>query len=157
MEATRMTVDVLIDDDSGFTLLIERAKEPFMDKLVMPGGHVEGGESFRQAAVRELAEEVGVVVEMEQLQELCYLDASDRDPRPGHRESQVYRLHVPSIHRLGAKAASDAKRIRIVAHASLTPDMIGFDHYQAIEALRAKLVVSSRKPREPLEDIPFSC
>jgi 8-oxo-dGTP diphosphatase len=157
MGKTLLTVDVLIHDAFGQVLLIERVKEPFMDKLVMPGGHVESGESLRQAAVRELEEEIGVVLAPEDLRELCYLDASDRDPRHERRESQVYDVFVPSIEKLNARAQSDAKCIRVAPLSFLTSEMIGFDHYQAVKKLREKLTPVSESPRVPLEDIPFSC
>lgn len=39
---------------------------------VVPGGGLEGEESFQQAAVRELFEEVGVAVTEDQLRPICY-------------------------------------------------------------------------------------
>lgn len=55
----------------GRVLLMRRAGTGFFDGLYsLPGGHVEPGESVRQAAVRELHEEAGVRVAGESLQML---------------------------------------------------------------------------------------
>ena len=35
------TVDILVTDDAQRVLLVERGKEPFAGKLVLPGGHVD--------------------------------------------------------------------------------------------------------------------
>jgi isopentenyldiphosphate isomerase len=60
-------------------------------------GHVSAGESVRESAVRELAEEVGIQVEEDDLEELarvhCALD--------GETElTTVFRLHHPGPYRL---------------------------------------------------------
>ncbi len=47
----------------GRVLLIQRAKPP-VGLWSLPGGHVEFGETARQAAMRELAEETGVVADL---------------------------------------------------------------------------------------------
>jgi 8-oxo-dGTP diphosphatase len=44
----------------GRVLLATRTKPPFDGVFSLPGGHVEAGESLKSAALRELAEEVGV-------------------------------------------------------------------------------------------------
>ena len=51
-------------------LLILRAKEPGQGKWAPPGGFLNAGETLEEAAVREIAEETGVV-----LQDLRYLGA----------------------------------------------------------------------------------
>jgi ADP-ribose pyrophosphatase YjhB (NUDIX family) len=55
-------VHVLCERD-GRILLLRRAGTGFFDGLYsLPGGHVEEGESIRQAAARELDEETGLSV-----------------------------------------------------------------------------------------------
>ncbi len=52
------SVGIVVINTVGNLLLIERAKFPF--GFALPAGHVEDGESFEEAAVRELGEEVGI-------------------------------------------------------------------------------------------------
>ncbi len=134
------TVDgVLVCD--GRVLLIERTKPPFEDKYVFPGGHVEEGESFTEAAVRELQEEVGVEVSASDLNYLMKLDAPGRDPRPGERVAHVFWIKVCSSVFETAAAGSDARAIHIVALDKIQAEDMGFDHYLVIEKLR-KLLIS---------------
>lgn len=56
---------VALVDRRGWVLLQERDEHPVIDpeKWGFPGGGVEDGESFEEAAYRELAEETGVRLE----------------------------------------------------------------------------------------------
>ena len=56
------TVGGLILDDKGRLLLVKSPKWKH-DKWTVPGGHIEVGESARQAIVREVREETGLNVE----------------------------------------------------------------------------------------------
>jgi 8-oxo-dGTP pyrophosphatase MutT (NUDIX family) len=52
---------VLIWRDDGRVLAVSREDDP--DAFGLPGGHVEAGESFKDAAARELEEETGLQAE----------------------------------------------------------------------------------------------
>lgn len=63
-------VHVLVERD-GCVLLMRRAGTGFFDGLYsLPGGHVEPGESLRQAAVREMREETGLGIDPAALAEV---------------------------------------------------------------------------------------
>ena len=48
----------------GKVLLVRRGVEPFRDHWDLPGGFLEAGEHPRQGAIREVAEETGLEVEL---------------------------------------------------------------------------------------------
>jgi 8-oxo-dGTP diphosphatase len=60
-------------------LLIKRGWPPYEGTWALPGGHVDADETFRHAAIRELREETGVVVQA--LSQVGIYDDPDRDPR----------------------------------------------------------------------------
>lgn len=62
-------------------LMLVRGKEPFRNFWVPPGGGVQAGETFRQAAARELAEETGLVVDEHRLVVVRDYRYEDLDPR----------------------------------------------------------------------------
>lgn len=63
-------VHVVFERD-GAVLLMRRAGTGFFDGLwSLPGGHVEDGESLRDAARREMAEELGIALAPEALEML---------------------------------------------------------------------------------------
>ena len=55
-------VGTLISNSEGQVLLIERAREPGLGMLGMPGGFVDPKESAEEAVRREIHEEVGISV-----------------------------------------------------------------------------------------------
>lgn len=68
-------------------LLIRRKYPPFLDLWALPGGFIEMHETLEQAAIRELEEETGIVIN--KLEQFKTFDKPDRDPR-GRTISTVF-------------------------------------------------------------------
>jgi mutator protein MutT len=68
-------------------LLVKRGRAPFAGLWSLPGGKVEGGETPRQAACRELKEETGIEAEVEGIIDTVKVVGS-----PG--DTMTYRLTV---------------------------------------------------------------
>lgn len=69
-------------------LLVKRGRPPFAGLWSLPGGKVEGGETPRQAACRELKEETGIEAEVEGIIDTVRVAAGGAD------DSMTYRLTV---------------------------------------------------------------
>lgn len=124
-ETIRYTADVAVvrGDD---LLLIERGWDPHKGQLALPGGHVDAGETSRQAAARELEEETGIVCDPDELEFVGVWDAPDRDPR-GRYVTAVYSLTVAS--HTQARAGDDAVSIEWVPlHEYDQLRRLAFDH-----------------------------
>jgi len=83
-----LTVDAVVyvkTENSTSVLLIERGREPFINKWALPGGFIDMDETLEQACIRELEEETGLKVNS--MQQFRAYDAINRDPR--HRTISV--------------------------------------------------------------------
>jgi len=61
-KATVTAVISPFEDDRRTVLLTKRTVEPFRGRWCFPGGHIDRGETARQAIVREVAEETGLTL-----------------------------------------------------------------------------------------------
>ena len=62
IENAIFTVLCMVCDDNG-NILVEDRIDPSWPGVSLPGGHVEPGESFTDAAIRETLEETGLSIE----------------------------------------------------------------------------------------------
>src|SRR3954452_24900278 len=56
-------VAVAVQPVGAGLLVVRRAVPPAVERLALPGGYVDVGETWQQAAVRELAEEPGLTAD----------------------------------------------------------------------------------------------
>ena len=133
-ELSRLVVDIVVlrqAEGSYEVLLAKRAIEPCKGMWTVPGGHLDQGERFDEAASRELREETGIFGIP--LERIGVFDAPDRDPR-SRAVSVAYVGIIPKGMRL--KKSSEASEFRWWPAGSL-PEM-GFDHAEIVAAALRK-------------------
>lgn len=101
MTTADLTADVVLfaPDERGEqnVLLIRRSwdSDAYPGYFALPGGYLDDGETFHEAAERELAEETGILMPPVTFNVGCF-DTPDRDPR-GRVISCAFRTHMPEM------------------------------------------------------------
>jgi len=93
-----VAADAVIIKDERYVMMIGRAFGPFRGSYALPGGFLDKGESFADAAAREMQEEVGVPDPIAtNVYNIGVVDSFDWDPRAlkGAKVGAVV-FHVPS-------------------------------------------------------------
>lgn len=139
-------VVLTLRDDRLHVLVVERGVEPFVGRLALPGGFVTESEDLIDAAVRELAEETGVVDLRVHLEQLATYGAPDRDPR-GRVISVAYLALVPIASDPVAGSDAAGARWEPVSEVVGARRGLAFDHHtilrDGLERARAKLEYSA--------------
>ncbi len=115
------TVDIIIEVGDKI-VLIERKNPPH--GWALPGGFVEYGESYEEAAVREAKEETGLDVKL--LCQMHLYSRPDRDPR-FHTASLVFIARAEGE----PEGGDDAASARLFDPHQLPP--LAFDHARIIQ------------------------
>ncbi|HEU4425290.1 MAG TPA: NUDIX domain-containing protein [Pilimelia sp.] len=141
--AFAVTVDLVVLTVRGAdlsVLLVRRGTPPYEGRWALPGGFVDLDEDLSVAAARELAEETGLRHPAGHLEQLATYGTPGRDPR-GRVVTVAYLALLPDLPT--PVAGTDAADARWLPVASVSPDMLAFDHdrilYDGVERARAKL------------------
>jgi 8-oxo-dGTP diphosphatase len=118
------TVDIVIEVPGRGIVLIERRNPPL--GWALPGGFVDYGESFDQAAVREAREETGLEVTLTAM--LGVYSRPDRDPRQ-HTASTVFVAEAETPQDL--EGADDASRAGVFQPGEWPS--LAFDHERILQ------------------------
>ncbi|MBL4906373.1 MAG: NUDIX domain-containing protein [Sneathiella sp.] len=74
-QAPRVGCGALITNEKGEILLVKRLREPEAGFWGFPGGKVDFGETIEAAICREIKEELGILIELQELAHLVnYID-----------------------------------------------------------------------------------
>jgi 8-oxo-dGTP diphosphatase len=128
-------VGAVIWNDKGEIVLIRRGKPPRQNEWSIPGGHLEWGESLREALVREVREETGLAIEVAGL-----IDAVDLLARDGSGNvTRHYVLVDYAARAIGGelRAGSDAAEARWVAFSGLGDYELWRETRRIIEASKS--------------------
>ncbi|MEZ4922183.1 MAG: NUDIX hydrolase [Crocinitomicaceae bacterium] len=131
-----VTVDAVIFrklKNATQVLLIQRKHEPFEGSWAIPGGFVDEGEDLEAAAIRELEEETGLVVDS--LEQLHTFGRPDRDPRK--RIISVVHWKLLKDPNVEVYAADDASNLSWFSIDDL-PEL-AFDHAEVMAVAVKKL------------------
>ncbi|MFO1122704.1 MAG: NUDIX domain-containing protein [Hyphomicrobiales bacterium] len=120
----------------GRVLLIERAKPP-LGIWSLPGGHVEPGETAAEAARRELAEETGIVAQLETF--VGFYEVIRRDAAGSVSLHYAIACYAGLAQSGEARAGSDAAACRWVLPGDVGPLLLALNVRDAIERARAIL------------------
>lgn len=148
-----LTVDVAVlapVDDRWHVLLVRRDRSPFAGRWAFPGGKVKPDELLPNAACRELDEEAGVLLSVEDMQPLDLYQEPGRDERGRH----VSLLHIAVLPELvDVHAGSDAVEARwwpLDQSAPGIPSPLAFDHDTLLRDVRR---VAPRSPAAQIRRI----
>lgn len=132
-----VTVDALVCC-AGHVLLIRRGQPPGRGLLALPGGFLEPGDTLRQSALRELAEETGLALPAAALhaalREVAVFDRPDRGQR-GRTVTHVHRFDLgdgPLPPVAGGDDALEARWFPIAALAACE-EQFHDDHFQILD------------------------
>ena len=121
-----LTVDCVIFCGED-VVLIRRGFEPFKGWYALPGGFVDIGETVEQACVREIKEETGLDINIQDLKLVGVYSDSLRDPR-GHTISIVFQCKTVGDN---IKAGDDASSVELINDWKELD--IAFDHKKILE------------------------
>lgn len=144
-EVANLTADVALfhtgEDGITSVLMIERKWDPFAGALALPGGHLEPGETFEHAAVRELAEETGIRIPEDSLVLVGAFADPGRDPR-GRYVTQAFMEAL--IGELPEPMCDDDAVTATwlpLPVVTQSPGRIAFDHYNILLAAANRVSV----------------
>lgn len=125
---------ILVDNGKNYEVLsIKRGKDPFKGMWANPGGNIDEGEIPIQAAIRELKEETGIKMSVENL---IYVDKFDKEYRDPRNKTCISYAFVVILDRKPIAIAGDDAEECIWNYVDYDGNMkvdMAFDHNEIIK------------------------
>lgn len=115
--------------------MITRKKPPYEGKLAFPGGFVDYNEDPKDACLRELHEECGIIGTHPQL--ITVVGDPQRDPR-GHTVTIAYQVQVQNNCKITAGDDASHAEFYSIQYLLTNPNLIAFDHFSILQAALKK-------------------
>ena len=114
------TVNIILEKE-GKIVLVKRLIEPYLNKLALPGGYVDYGETVEDAVIREAQEETGL--------DVCLMEIVGvySDPLRNPFKHTISTLFVANPLDLNFKDSSEGEVILFSLQEALKLDL-AFDH-----------------------------
>ncbi len=145
-EAPIVGVGAVILKD-GQVLVVQRGRPPAVGMWSIPGGVVELGERLEDALRREIAEECGLTVELEDTLEVLDRITPGPDGRP--RYHYVIVDYVARWTGGEARAGSDIQAVRWVAPEALDGLEMTRGTVEVVRRMLARHAASLARPKDP--------
>lgn len=128
-ERVELTVMCMVCDDQGNVLVEDRLKQDWPG-VTFPGGHVEPGESFVEAVIREVREETGLTI---QNPRLCGVKQF-----PTNDGARYVLLFFKTGQFSGELAASEEGEVFWVKRADLDSDPLAHDFGEMVRVMESE-------------------
>lgn len=126
-----VTADCIVFTSDDQVLLIQRRNEPCKGQWAFPGGFMEIDETAEAAAIRELQEETGIILEETDIFQVGAYTTVDRDPR----ERIITIAYMAEIDKpVAVKGTDDAVCAKWFPLDALPP--LAFDHEEILTDAR---------------------
>lgn len=128
-----LTVDAVITTFDGNIIFIRRKNPPYKGAWAFPGGFVEYGETVEEAVIREVREETGVIIKINDL--LGVYSDPGRDPR-GHMITVCFLANKIEGK---LKADTDAAEVACFRADDALKMNLAFDHHKILKDALKKI------------------
>jgi len=124
-----LAIDTIVVTPEDDILMVQRGDG---GGIALCGGYVQVGEAVEDAVVREVHEEMGVILDKSQLQLFGVYSDPTRDKRR-HTVSVVYVVRITSTAAKRAKSGDDAKEVLLKPITSMLSKTMAFDHSAVLQ------------------------
>lgn len=130
--ALLMVADIVLRNSQGQVFVMQRSIDPYRGAWVIPGGHLEKGQTIEDCALAEVQEETGLMIGPQVLHLVGVFSQPDRDPRSDYQRISIcFLVNVQDTWQ--PKLGEESSDWKWVDPTELGRSDMGFDHFAMIQ------------------------